>query len=59
MEMALVIAAIAQKFRFRLVPGQKIEPEPSITLRPKAGVKVVLSAQIPPFIRLPERDSVA
>jgi len=42
MEATLVLAAIAQKFRFRLVPGHPVQPVPSITLRPKYGVKMIL-----------------
>jgi cytochrome P450 len=41
-EMQLVVAAIAQRFRFRLVPGHTVEPDPSITLRPRHGVMVTL-----------------
>ena len=47
MEMALVVATIAQQFRFRLIPGQTIEPEPSITLRPKGHIRVVLCRRSP------------
>lgn len=42
MESTLLLAVIAQCFRMRLVPGQRIEPLPSITLRPKNGVHVLL-----------------
>ena len=38
LESALVIAAIAQKFRFELVPGTVVVPEPLVTLRPKNGI---------------------
>jgi hypothetical protein len=33
---------IAQRFRIELVPGQTIVPDPTFTLRPRDGVKVVL-----------------
>jgi cytochrome P450 len=42
MEATLLLAVIAQRFRMRLVPGQQIEPLPSITLRPKNGIYVEL-----------------
>lgn len=38
LEAALVIAAIAQKFEFRLRPGFVVETEPLVTLRPKHGI---------------------
>jgi cytochrome P450 len=43
MESVLILAAIAQEFQLDLVPNQAIELQPSITLRPKHGLKVVLS----------------
>jgi cytochrome P450 len=42
MEGMLVLAAIAQRFRLSLVPGQTILPEPRMTLRPKHGIKMRL-----------------
>jgi cytochrome P450 len=42
MEAAVLLAAVAQRFQIGLVPGQKIEPLASITLRPKSGVRVRL-----------------
>ncbi len=41
MEGVLLLAAIAREFRFELVRGQKVELWPSITLRPRGGVRVV------------------
>ncbi|HEX8071225.1 MAG TPA: cytochrome P450 [Pyrinomonadaceae bacterium] len=41
-EMQLVVASIAQRFRFRLVPGHRVVADPSITLRPRDGVWVTL-----------------
>jgi cytochrome P450 len=40
LETALVIAAIAQKFRFRLTPGYPVVPEPLVTLRAKFGIEM-------------------
>lgn len=42
MEGVLVLAAIARRWRLRLVEGQQIVPHPSITLRPRYGVKMML-----------------
>jgi cytochrome P450 len=42
MEATLVLATLAQKFRFTLAPGQNVEPWPSITLRPRNGIRMTL-----------------
>jgi len=42
MEGILTLAAIAQRWRLRLVPGHPVEPQPLITLRPKYGMKMTL-----------------
>lgn len=42
MESVLILAMIAQRFQLELVPEQTIELQPSITLRPKYGIQVVL-----------------
>jgi cytochrome P450 len=42
LEAILVLATIAQRFRFDLLPGQVIVPEPLITLRPKHGIRMRL-----------------
>ena len=42
MEAVLLLATIAQNFKLTLVPGQTIEKLPSVTLRPKSGIRVVL-----------------
>lgn len=42
MEAVLILATIAQKFRLKLISDQTIELQPSITLRPKYGIQVVL-----------------
>ncbi len=44
MEATLMLAMIAKQFRLELVPDQSIELLPSITLRPKQGIKMVLEA---------------
>lgn len=42
MEAVLILATIAQSYRLELVCDQAIELQPSITLRPKHGIQVVL-----------------
>ena len=48
MEGVLLLAALAQKWKFRLVPGHQVEPEPLITLRPKYGMRMRLELRKPP-----------
>ena len=45
LEAQLIVAAIAQRFRVELVPGQEIRPEPLITLRPKPGIRATLKTR--------------
>jgi len=45
MEGILVLATFMQKWRLRLVPGQRVEPQPLITLRPKYGMRMQLEAR--------------
>jgi cytochrome P450 len=45
MEGTLVLAALAQRWQFRLVPGHRVEPQAIITLRPKYGMKMRLAAR--------------
>jgi cytochrome P450 len=45
MEATLVLATLAQNWRLPLVPGQKLEVQPKITLRPKHGIRMVPEAR--------------
>jgi cytochrome P450 len=45
MEGVIVLAAIAQRWRLRLEPGQRVEPLPLITLRVKNGLRMVPEAR--------------
>jgi len=45
LETALVIAAIAQKFSFRLKKGFPVVPEPLVTLRPKYGIDMTIESR--------------
>jgi cytochrome P450 len=38
MEGVLILATLAQKWRLKLAPGHRVEPQPLITLRPKYGM---------------------
>lgn len=42
LEAQLIVAAIAQRFRIEVVPGQEIRPEPLITLRPRPGIRAAI-----------------
>ena len=43
MEAVLLLAAIAQRFRLILVPNQRIEILPSVTLRPRYGIQMIFN----------------
>jgi cytochrome P450 len=40
-ELVLLLATLAQRFRFRLVAGQRVEPLPRVTLRLKHGLRMI------------------
>ncbi len=48
MEGVLLLATLAQKWRLKLVPGHRVEPEPLITLRPKYGMRMQLESRVDP-----------
>lgn len=58
MEAHLLLVAVAQRYQLRLAPGQVVEPEPLITLRPKNGLHMRLEAREPRLHRLPVEKSV-
>jgi cytochrome P450 len=41
MEMVLMAAIMSQRFAFDLAPGRPVEPEATLTLRPKHGIHVI------------------
>jgi cytochrome P450 len=45
MEATLLLATIAQHFRIRMVPDHPAVPMPSITLRPRYGIRATLEAR--------------
>ena len=46
MEAVLVLAAIARRYQVRVAPDFPVEPLPTITLRPRRGVKVVVTRRL-------------
>lgn len=46
LESSLLLAMIQQRFQLRLVPGHPIQPIPSVTLRPKHGIRVTLHRRV-------------
>ena len=42
-EARLILATVAQRFTMALAPGQRVEPYPSVTLRPKEGIRMPLA----------------
>jgi cytochrome P450 len=42
MEMQLILATIAQRYKLRLVPGHTVEPEALLSLRPRYGLPMML-----------------
>ncbi|MCC6875736.1 MAG: cytochrome P450 [Sandaracinaceae bacterium] len=51
MEAKIVLATLRQRFRLDLVPGHRVELDPSVTLRPKNGVKAWLRKHTRPSRR--------
>ena len=43
MEAVLVLAAVARRVRLDVVPGHRVEPFPSVTLRPRYGIRVTVA----------------
>jgi len=43
----LLLATLAQRWRFELIPGQRIAPLPRVTLRLKHGLQLVARARRP------------
>jgi cytochrome P450 len=45
MEATLLLATLAQRFRFEVAPGARVVPYPSITLRPRYGLEMRVLAR--------------
>ncbi len=48
LEAAIVIAMVAQRFQFRMVPGQAVATEPLVTLRPRYGIHMTVTERSKP-----------
>jgi cytochrome P450 len=46
MQLQIAAAVLARRFRFRLVPGHKVEPTGWNTLRPEHGIKVTVERRV-------------
>ena len=47
MELTLIVATLAQRWRFELVPNHPVVPQPLITLRAKHGMKMIARRRSP------------
>jgi len=45
MEIHLILAMVAQRYRLRLAPGTRVEPEPTVALCPRNGLTMTLHAR--------------
>jgi cytochrome P450 len=45
-QMVIAVAVLAQRFRFRLVPGQQVEPKAWINLHPGRGIKMTVEPRV-------------
>ncbi|MDQ3571340.1 MAG: cytochrome P450 [Actinomycetota bacterium] len=53
MEATLIVAMMSQDFTYELVPGHPVEPEATLTLRPRYGLRMVTKLRAP---AAPETD---
>jgi hypothetical protein len=47
MELVLLIATLAQRWRFELVPSHPVVPQAAVTLRQKYGMKMIANVRPP------------
>jgi cytochrome P450 len=47
MELVLLVATLAQQWRFALLPGHPVVPQAAVTLRPRYGMKMIANARRP------------
>jgi cytochrome P450 len=47
MELVLLVATLAQQWRFALLPGHPVVPQAAVTLRPRYGMKMIANARQP------------
>lgn len=48
LEAQLVVARLTQRFHFEVLPNQRIEPTPGVTLRPRYGIRFRLRERLTP-----------
>jgi cytochrome P450 len=58
MEGVLLLATLAQRWQMRLVPGHPVMPRPTVTLRPKYGMRMILTRRKPPADASPELEGL-
>jgi cytochrome P450 len=46
MEIAMILASLAQRYRLRILPDHPVEPQGLITLRPRYGLKATLENRV-------------
>lgn len=56
MEMQIVLAMVASRYRLELVPGQPVQVEASVTLRPRSGIWMTV---VPRAAAAADREGVA
>jgi cytochrome P450 len=44
-EALLILATLLERWRLELVPGQRISPRPSVTLRPNTGIRMIVRSR--------------
>jgi cytochrome P450 len=59
LEAVLLLATIARRFRLELLPGQTLKLVPSVTMRPRNGIKIVVRERTPLGAALRERPAAA
>ncbi len=50
----VVLSTIAQRYALHLVPGHPVEPQATLSLRPRHGMRMILEARRPSGVRAPE-----
>ncbi len=50
-EILVTVAVLVRRFRFRLIPGQRVEPIAWTNLRPGRGIRMTIEPRYPPLAR--------
>jgi cytochrome P450 len=59
MESVLLLATLAQRYRFHLVPDQQIDLQAAVTLRPRHGLKMTICKRQSPVASIIREDEIA